>query len=117
MPKEKKGIGAYFIIEGKVKVVGLSPHFKEVILGELGEGEIFGEMALIDEKPRSASVVTITPCKVAFINKKTFNEFIEIRSELSLRLMGFICLSIFRRILRLDMLYSNIKKKIRDSEE
>ncbi len=112
-----KGDGAYFIIEGKVKVIGLSPHFEEVILGELGEGEIFGEMALIDEKPRSASVVTITPCRVAFIDKKDFNEFIEVRSELALRLMGFICLSIFRRILRLDMLYSNIKKKMQDSSE
>ena len=110
-----KGDGAYFIIEGRVRVIGLSPHFREVILGELGEGEIFGEMSLIDEMPRSASVVTITPCRVAFIGKKTFNEFIEARSELSLRLMGFICLSIFRRILRLDMLYSDIKKKIKDS--
>jgi len=106
-----KGHGAYFIMEGKVKVVALSPNFKEISLGELGEGEVFGEMGLIDEKPRSASVLTLTPCKIAFVGKNAFNEFIQTRSELAFRLMGFVCLSLFRRILRLDRLYSDIKKR------
>ncbi len=106
-----KGNGAYFIMEGKVKVVALSPNFKEIPLGELGEGEVFGEMGLIDEKPRSANVMTLTPCKIAFVGKNAFNEFIQTRSELAFRLMGFVCLSLFRRILRLDRLYSDIKKR------
>ena len=108
------GDGAYFIIEGRVKVVGLSSDFQEILIGELGEGEIFGEMALIDDKPRSASVVTLTSCKVAFIERKAFNEFIQTGSDLAVRFMGFICLSLFRRILRLDSLYSDIKKRIRN---
>jgi len=107
-----QGDGAYFIIEGKVKVITQSHDFKEILLGELGEGEIFGEMALIDAKSRSASVVTLAPCKMAFIAKKPFNEFIEARSDLAFRFMGFTCLSLFRHILRLDRLYSDIKKGI-----
>ena len=106
-----KGDGAYFILEGKVQVSALSQDFKEILLGELGEDEVFGEMALIDDKPRSASVVTLTPCKLAFVGKNAFNEFIETRSELAFRLMGFVCLSLFRRILRLDRLYSDVKKR------
>ncbi len=108
-----KGDGAYFILDGKVKVIGSSPEFKEIILGELGKGEIFGEMSLIDKKPRSASIVTLTPCKVGYIAMDTFNEFVESKSELSFRLMGFICLSLFRHILRLDMLYSDVKRRAR----
>jgi CRP-like cAMP-binding protein len=81
----------------------------------LGEGEIFGEMALIDEKPRSASVVTLTPCKMAYISNKAFNDFIETRSKTAFRLMGFICLSLFGHVLRLDRLYSDVKKKIKAS--
>jgi CRP-like cAMP-binding protein/sugar phosphate isomerase/epimerase len=110
-----KGDAAYFITEGKVKVVGASQDFKEILLGELGEGEMFGEMALIDEKPRSASIVTLTPCKMAYISKQAFNEFIEARSETAFRLMGFICLSLFGHILRLDRLYSDVKRKIKAS--
>jgi len=102
--------GAYFIMEGKVKVVALSPDLEEIVLGELDVGDILGEMALTDERPRSTTVVTLTPCKMAFVSKKVFNEFIETRSELAFRLMGFVCLSLFKRILRLDRLYSDIKK-------
>jgi CRP-like cAMP-binding protein/sugar phosphate isomerase/epimerase len=108
-----KGDGAYFIMEGKVKVVALSANSEEILLGKLGKGEIFGEMALIDDKPRSATVVALSPCKTAFISKKVFSEFTQTRPELGLRLMGFICLSLFRRILRLDEVYSDIKKRIK----
>ena len=37
---------------------------KEVILSLIGPGEFFGEMGLIDDSPRSASVVTIEPCEL-----------------------------------------------------
>jgi len=108
-----KGDGAYFLIEGEVKVVTLSENSEEVLLAKLEKGEIFGEMALIDDKPRSATVVALSPCKTAFISKKASSELLQTRPELRLRLMGFICLSLFRRILRLDEIYSDIKKKIK----
>lgn len=109
--EEDQGDGAYYVLDGKVKVLALSSVSGEIILGELGVGDIFGEMALIDERPRSASVVTMTPCKLGFINKVLFDEFIEKRTDLSFRLMNFICLSLFSHILRLNELYSNIKKE------
>ncbi|MFC1532356.1 cyclic nucleotide-binding domain-containing protein [Thermodesulfobacteriota bacterium] len=108
-----KADGAYYILEGRAKVITLSPNYEEIMLGELGAGDIFGEMALIDDKPRSASVLTATPCKVGFINSKTFNEFMESRSELAFRLMAYICLSLFWRIIRLDKVYSDIKRKFK----
>jgi len=107
------GDGAYFILEGKVKAVTFSSEYEEVILGELSKGEVFGEMSLIDDKPRSASILTVSPCKLAFINTKEFDDFIEARSELAFRFMAFICLSLFWRILRLDKVYANIKRAFR----
>ncbi|MFC1867905.1 cyclic nucleotide-binding domain-containing protein [Thermodesulfobacteriota bacterium] len=105
-----KADGAYYLLEGKVKAVTFSPDYEELLLGELCEGEIFGEMALIDDNLRSASILTITPCKVAFVNKKLFNELMDSHSELAFRTMAFICLSLFWRILRLDKAYADIKK-------
>ncbi|MBW1861719.1 MAG: cyclic nucleotide-binding domain-containing protein [Deltaproteobacteria bacterium] len=105
-----RGEGAYLILEGKVKAVTFSKDYEEIVLGELGKDEIFGEMALIDDRPRSASIVTVTPCKVGFVDKQEFNEFIETRSDLAFRFMAFICLSLFRRILRLDRIYADTKK-------
>jgi CRP-like cAMP-binding protein len=102
--------GAYYLLEGNVKAVTLSPHQEEILLGELGRDEVFGEMALIDEKPRSATIWTITPCRTAFVSRNDFNEFIGSRSGLSFRFMAHICLSLFWRILRLDKSYAEIKK-------
>jgi CRP-like cAMP-binding protein len=84
--------GAYFILEGNAKAVTFSNDHQEIILGELGRDEIFGEMALVDNKSRSATIVATSPCKVAFVEKKSFNDKIETRSELSYRLMALICL-------------------------
>lgn len=106
------GDGAYMILEGKVKVVTFSEHGDEITLGELGRGEIFGEMALIDDKPRSASIVAITPCKLAFVDKTSFNHFLLGRSDLAFRLMANICLSLFKRILALDRVYAELKKAV-----
>ena len=106
------GDGAYLVFEGNVKAVTLSSSHEEITLGELGRDEVFGEMALIDDKPRSASIMTTNPCKLGFVDRKTFNGFIETRSDLAFRLMALICLSLFRRILALDNVYSDIKKAL-----
>jgi CRP-like cAMP-binding protein len=103
----KVGTEMYFIKHGKVAVFLNGSH-----IDELGPGEIFGEMALIDDKPRSADVITISPCKAVFMGKNKFNGFIHDRSEMALRWMGFICLSLFSRILRLDRVYTDMKRRL-----
>lgn len=104
--------GAYLVLEGTVKVVTFSGNYDEIVLGELREKDIFGEMALIDDKPRSASIVTVTPCRIGFVDRKSFDEYIETRSDLAYRLMAYICLSLFRRILTLDRVYAEIKRAL-----
>jgi CRP/FNR family transcriptional regulator/CRP/FNR family cyclic AMP-dependent transcriptional regulator len=47
----------YIILKGKVKITLLSEEGEEFILSELNAGDFFGELSLIDGKPRSATVV------------------------------------------------------------
>lgn len=105
-----RGDGAYYVLEGRVKAVTFSSDKKELLLGEMGPGEVFGEMALIDDKPRSASLVSLTPSKMGFVDRPTFDKFIETGSDLAYRLMSLICLTLYRRILGLDRVYSDVKK-------
>jgi voltage-gated potassium channel len=60
------GDSMYFIVTGEVQV-RLGPRTKS-----LRNGDFFGEMALLDRKPRSANVVTLTPCTLLVLNVADF---------------------------------------------
>jgi len=66
---------AYLIDKGTVHILDVEEETsKERILCVLGPGEIFGEMALIDNMPRSASAITVTECEVFVIPRAALQE-------------------------------------------
>jgi len=62
----------YLILKGQVKVFISDEKGKEVLLNLQGPGEYFGEIAIIDKAPRSASVMTIEACQIAVVSKQGF---------------------------------------------
>jgi CRP/FNR family cyclic AMP-dependent transcriptional regulator len=55
------GLGMYIIVKGTVEIVfGTAKH----MLAELNDGDFFGELALLDDSPRSATSISKTPCKM-----------------------------------------------------
>lgn len=66
------------IKEGKVKVTMISPEGKEIILSMMGPGEFFGEMALVDNEPRSATVIATESLELVTIWR---SDFLQILSE------------------------------------
>ena len=66
--KGEEAYTAYFIENGHAEVV-LEDQDHEVILDTLGPGDIFGEMAIIDPAPRSASVRAVKQCTVIVISQ------------------------------------------------
>ncbi|CAA7620223.1 cAMP-binding protein-catabolite gene activator and regulatory subunit of cAMP-dependent protein kinase [Magnetospirillum sp. LM-5] len=64
-----QGDRAYLIQDGMVEI---SKH--GLVLATLGKGELFGEMALVDDKPRMASAKAQTDLSVVIINRDTFRE-------------------------------------------
>ena len=118
MDEGAKGDGAYVILEGCVSVLGESDDGRAVPLAELGAHEIVGEMSLVDDRPRSATVESLVPSRLIFLPRSNFDSLIATGSPLAFRLMGFICLGLFRRILAMDHAYSAIKQRIaKPSEE
>ena len=77
----------YIILSGKVKVFLRNEQGKEVILTYQGPGEYFGEMALIDEEPRSASVMTLEPSKFLVISRNDFMQCLGLNPEVAIHLI------------------------------
>ena len=77
----------YIVLSGRLKVMMSDSDGKEVILSILGPGEFFGEMGLIDDEPRSASVVTIEPCELLQLAKRDFNKGLAENFEMAMAVM------------------------------
>ncbi len=80
----------FVVASGRVKVVITSSDGKEFILTVLGAGQVFGEMALLESAPRSASVVTLSAVEVLVINRADFQRLLESSPRISLRLMAIL---------------------------
>jgi CRP-like cAMP-binding protein len=69
------GNGCYRVEDGLVKVTMMSRSGVERILAFLGPGAIVGELAIVDGRPRSASVVAVREAALKFLSRLTFEEF------------------------------------------
>ena len=74
--KDSNETCAYVIESGRVEVSDLVNN-KRSVLAILGAKQIFGEMGLVEDKPRSATVTAIDDTKVAVISRDNFNELFE----------------------------------------
>jgi CRP/FNR family cyclic AMP-dependent transcriptional regulator len=77
----------YIVLSGRLKVMMSDSDGKEVILSILGPGEFFGEMGLIDDEPRSASVVTIEACELLSLAKRDFKKALADNLEMTMAVM------------------------------
>lgn len=80
----------YVISSGKVKIVTTSTDGKEFILTVLGAGQVFGEMALLEEAPRSASVITLTTVELVAIKRDDFHHLLNTSPGISRSLLAIL---------------------------
>ena len=83
----------FFILSGQLRVMTLSAG-REVILRDLTDGEFFGELAAIDQKPRSAGIIAVTGAEIGRMSAVQFKDAIHahpsVCDEVMLRLAGEI---------------------------
>lgn len=77
----------FIIIEGAIKVFLSNEEGKEIIINTQGVGDHFGELALLDNEPRSASVMTLTKSTIGVISKADFQSVLARHPELALKLL------------------------------
>jgi CRP-like cAMP-binding protein len=70
--ENEEGDSFFMILEGRIKVTILGDDGREVILSMLGPGDFFGEMALLDNEPRSATAIAVEETELLSLNRVDF---------------------------------------------
>ncbi len=94
----------YLILSGNLKVVASDEEGREVIFGILGPGELFGEMGVLDDSPRSATVVALVPSQLVVIGKSDFRHFLRDYPEASYYVMRNLVLRLRRADRKIESL-------------
>src|SRR4029079_12797912 len=92
------------IREGKVKITMISPEGKEIILSMMGPGDFFGEMALLDDEPRSATVVAMEPLDVVMIWRTDFLQILSDNFSITKKILGELSKRVRRMSNRIESL-------------
>jgi CRP-like cAMP-binding protein len=92
------------VMVGTVRISLPGSRGKNLILADLLAGEFFGEMALLDGNPRSASATALTKCELLVLERRDFLPFLECAPTACLNIMQLLC----ERIRRADERMSEI---------
>src|SRR5437870_8323468 len=85
--EDDPGDALYVVAEGQVKVVLIGEDGREVILSVMGAGEFFGEMALIDDEPRSAHVIAMEDSTLVVLRREDFQPILAQTPGIALALL------------------------------
>ena len=79
----------YIILEGRVRAYVSDADGREAVLSVMGPGEYFGEIAF-DKGPRSASVITLEPCRMLVVPREDFEDFVKSSPAFAMHFIGHL---------------------------
>jgi len=90
---QKGDVGSFMmvVVRGRVRISDTSPAGREIFLNLIDAGEVFGEIALVDEKPRSADATAAEDTLLMVVERRHFVPWLQSSHELALRLIDILC--------------------------
>ena len=79
------------VLNGRVSISAPSPDGRHVVLSVLHEGDIFGEIALLDGKEHTADVNALTDCDILIVPRRSLWSLLERRADICIDLMLVLC--------------------------
>ena len=111
--KGDEGSGLMAPLKGQVRISVTSAEGKEIVLNIVRPGEVFGEIALLDGRPRSADAVTMTDCDVLVLDRREFIPFIKAHPDVALKLIEVLCARLRRTSEQVeDMLFLDLAARL-----
>lgn len=90
---QKGDEGSYMVavLSGRIRISATSPEGREVTLNMIDAGEVFGELALLDGKPRSADATALEDSNLMVVERRHFLPYLISSNELALRVIDVLC--------------------------
>jgi len=85
------GTGLMGVLAGAVKISVASADGRDIVLTIMHEGEIFGEIALLDGHPRTADATAMTDCELMVIERRDFIPFLRSQPDLAIQIIEILC--------------------------
>ncbi|HET9245052.1 MAG TPA: Crp/Fnr family transcriptional regulator [Xanthobacteraceae bacterium] len=89
--KGDPGTGLMGVLAGTVKVSVASADGKDIVLNLFHEGEVFGEIALLDGRPRTADATAMSDCELVVIERRDFVPFLSNHPDVMLKFIEILC--------------------------
>ncbi len=89
--KDDPGDSMMAVIRGRVKICAYSADGKELVLNLIDRGGLFGEIALLDGRPRTADAVALEETDLLVLTRTRFLPFLTANPELTVRLFSVLC--------------------------
>lgn len=99
---DQPGAEMHVVVEGRVETYLLDEEGHRVVLAELGPGEIFGELSLLDQEPRSASAVALESTRTCIVDRADLEHLFARKPRAALDILAVLS----RRLRRTDVLLS-----------
>jgi CRP/FNR family transcriptional regulator, cyclic AMP receptor protein len=101
------------VLSGRVKIVVSSPEGREAVLNVVHEGEVFGEIALFDGCPRTASAIALTDCELLSIDRRHFLPMVREQPDVAIKLIEILCARLRRSSEQYeDVMFLNLRARV-----
>ncbi len=107
------GNAMYLIENGQVRISVKAADGNEITVAELGPGDFFGEMAMLDGQARSANATALEDSRLSILSRKHFMAFMEVNSNVALEMLGAMA----RRLRQTDeLLQRRVARNVNEEE-
>ncbi|MBI2505442.1 MAG: cyclic nucleotide-binding domain-containing protein [Candidatus Latescibacteria bacterium] len=112
----EKGVGMYIILTGQIQILHAGEQGQPIKLATLGPGDFFGEQALLDESPRTASAVALEPCQAIGFFRPDMLELIDRNPRMGLKVIMRLSQMISFRLRQTNRLLKEARERAIQAE-
>jgi CRP/FNR family transcriptional regulator, cyclic AMP receptor protein len=111
--KGEIGSSLFAICSGTVQIMVPSAEGKNAVVNLIGEGEIFGEIALLDGGPRTADALAFSDCQLMAIERRDFLALLRANPAITIKLLAVLCARLRHTTEQVeDMMFLDLKSRL-----